>query len=132
MTTISSPRRRALLVGAAVLVSGAHAARAADRAGAAALIEQAERALRDGRPEAASGLFERASRLDDDPPAANLGMWGPSWRAGDSLQAGAGGPRVGGEHADSGEAAAGADAVEALARPTAAPAAPPGVAPLPG
>ena len=132
MTTTPSARRRALLaLGAGTwLVPGG--AFAADTAGAAVLIEQAERALRDGRPEAASGVFERAARLDDESATAELGMLRAALQTGDYLQAVAWGRLVAGEHTDSAEAAAWADAVEALARPNAAPAAPPGVAPLPG
>jgi len=125
-------RRRAVLLGAGALWLRCGRARAADAAGAAALIEQAERALREGRPAAAAGLFERASRLDDESATAELGMLRASLQAGDYLQAVAWGRLVAGEHSDSAEAAAWADAVEALARPNAAPAAPAGVAPLPG
>jgi hypothetical protein len=128
--------RRSWLLGAAawlITPQGADAADpVADRAPAAEFLAQAERALRDERPAAAAGLFERASRLDDVSAAAELGMMRAYLQAGDYAHAVAWGRLVAGEHPDAPEAAAWADAVEALARPAAAASARPGVPPLPG
>ncbi len=101
---------------------------------AATLLQSAEQALRDGRPEAAAGLFERASRLDDESATAELGMMRAWLQAGDYARAVAWGRLVAGEHPRSPEAAAWADAVDALARPPRADAPHPaaGLAPLPG
>ncbi len=113
----SIPRRRAVLLGGCALMLRAGSVRAADVAGAATLIASAELALRDCRPAAAAVLFERASRLDDDSATAELGMMRAYLQSGDYATAVAWGRLVAGEHPRSPEAAAWADAVDALARP---------------
>jgi len=132
-TALSSPRRRGIL---ALAAAGAllPLRALADERSAAALLDAAEQALRDQRPEAAASLFERASRLDDESATAELGMMRAWLQAGDHAHAVAWGRLVAGEHAKSPEAAAWADAVDALARGprTGAAVATPGVPPLPG
>jgi hypothetical protein len=116
----------------ALALAAAGRARAADAPSAASLMRAAERALRSGRPNEAAGLFERASRLDDVSATAELGMMRSYLQAGDYAHALAWGRLVAGEHRQSPEAEAWADAVDALARPAAAKAAAAGSPPLPG
>jgi len=124
-------RRRTLLLGAGTWLL-ASAARAGAEPTADDLIRDAERALRAEQPAAAAGLFERASRLDDVSATAELGMMRAYLQAGDYAHALAWGRLVAGEHPQSPEAEAWADAVDALVRGPRAGAPAHGLPPLPG
>ena len=127
-------RRRLLLAaGAGLLTVRTRADDASPAARAAPWIASAEQTLRSGRPAAAAELFERASRIDDDAATAELGMMRAYLQAGDYAHALAWGRLVAGEHPHAPEAAAWADAVDALAHaPRPGEATPSGMPPLPG